>query len=264
MVNFYNTNKYKMKTVVILSLPRSGSSLLAGILHNLGIWMGKEEDLKKGKHLNKYGCYENQSIEALILNILFYAKRLIDYSKRLENDELIKKAIDKYKLKIKKTIKENEKKLWGFKSPSAIYVIPYFHHFLKNPYYICLFRDVRSIAKSIGRTTKFRNWLPELKKIWEYFTFLNFIKFIFRLIKLSLRKGNLFSNYQLQIKVAENGYERIKKFIRDKKHITVYFDELINEPEHTINKIINFLEINPPPGQIEKAINFINPNLITC
>ncbi len=34
-----------MKTVVILTIPRSGSSLLAGILHRLGVWMGEEEDL---------------------------------------------------------------------------------------------------------------------------------------------------------------------------------------------------------------------------
>ena len=76
-----------MKTVVILTMPRSGSSLLAGILHRLGVWMGEEEDLNVGKHLNKYGCYENQSFIALNENILFQARRLVDHSRRLNREQ---------------------------------------------------------------------------------------------------------------------------------------------------------------------------------
>lgn len=126
-----------MKTVVILTMPRSGSSLLAGILHRLGVWMGEEEDLNVGRHLNKYGCYENQSFIALNENILFQAKRLVDHSRRLNDDDgLVESAVKSYEGKIKNLIRNNERELWGFKNPTIIYTLSYFHQHLNNPYYI--------------------------------------------------------------------------------------------------------------------------------
>jgi hypothetical protein len=42
-----------MKTVTILTIARSGSSLLSGILQRLGVDMGSKNDMILGKHLNK-------------------------------------------------------------------------------------------------------------------------------------------------------------------------------------------------------------------
>ena len=51
-----------MKTIVVLCLRRTGSSLLAGMLHRLGIRMGSVEGLLKGKHTNKHGMsYKSDS-----------------------------------------------------------------------------------------------------------------------------------------------------------------------------------------------------------
>jgi hypothetical protein len=253
-----------IKTVVILAMPRSGSSLLAGILHHLGIWMGEEEDLKVGKHLNKYGCYENQSFISFNENILFKAKRLVDHSLRLnDDDELVKSAVISYEEKIKDIIRNNERELWGFKNPTIIYVLPYFHQHLNNPYYISLYRDVDSIAHSFLKTARPKNWWPEIQHEFSYFTVRDRIKIIFHFLRLLITKGNLFKSFAFQKKIAEDGYDRIDRFIRDKRHMTIELEDFLNDSKKIIQEIITFLEISPTPEQIQDALDFVDQDLIS-
>jgi len=253
-----------MKTVVILTMPRSGSSLLAAVLHRLGVWMGKEEDLKVGKHLNKYGCYENQSLIALNENLFFQSKRLVDHSRRLiDDDGLVKSVVKRSEEKIRNVFMENERDLWGFKNPTIIYTLPHFYHLLTNPHYIRLYRDPGSTAHSFLRTARPENWWPEIQHEFSYFTFRERIIIAFRFLKLLLKKGNLFKNYGFQKKIAEDGYRRIDRFIKDKRHISIHLDELLYDSEKVIQEIISFLEISPPPEQIQEALNFIRPDLIS-
>jgi hypothetical protein len=253
-----------IKTVVILAMPRSGSSLLAGILHRLGVWMGEDEDIKVGKHLNRYGCYENQSFIALNENILFQAKRVVDHSRRLSDDYgLVESVVKSYEGKIKNLIRNDERELWGFKNPTIIYTLPYFHQHLTNPYFICLYRDADIIAHSFLMTARPQNWWPEIQHEFSYFTVLGRIEIIFRFLKLLIRKGNLFKSLSFQKKIAEDGYKRINRFIRDKRHITFKLEDLLNDSKKIIQEIITFLEISPTPGQIKDALSFIDQDLIS-
>lgn len=252
-----------MKTVVILSMPRSGSSLLAGILHHLGVWMGEEKDLKSGKHLNKYGCFENRSFISMNENLLFQCKLLIDQSRRVyDHQEMMKRAVKKYELWIKKIIRDNERSLWGFKNPNIIYSLPYFHHLLRNPYYIRLNRSVNSIANSFQKTANPQNWWPLVRDEFSYFSFHHRLLLVSRFIKLLLSQGN-FSTQQVQEKIINNGYKRIDHFLKDKRHLSLHLNHLLNDPYSNIQKIINFLKISPSPSQIQNSLNFINPNLIS-
>jgi len=253
-----------IKTVVILAMPRSGSSLLAGILHRLGVWMGEDEDIKVGKHLNRYGCYENQSFIALNENILFQAKRVPDHSRRLsDNDGLIESVVKSYEEKIKNLIRNNERELWGFKNPTIIYTLPYFYQHLTNPYYICLYRDTDSIARSFLMTAKPKNWWPEIQHEFSYFAIRARLKIIFRFLKILITKGNLFRSHAFQKEIAEDGYKRIEKFIGDKRNITINLEDLMINSEEIIQEIITFLEISPTPKQIQDALDFIDQGLIS-
>jgi hypothetical protein len=253
-----------IKTVVIVTMPRSGSSLLAGILQCLGVWMGKEEDLRVGNHLNKYGCYENQDFIALSENMLFNAKKMPDHSRRFdEDDEIMEHVVKKIGDKIKKVIKESERELWGFKNPTIIYTLPYFHQYLTNPYYIRLNRDLDSIARSFLKTARPRNWLPEIRHEFSYFTVYDRIKIIFRFLKAYMKKGNILRNYDFQKKIAEDGYKRIDRFLKGKRHLTIDLEDLLHNSQKMIQEIIAFLEISPKPGQIQDALGFIHQGLIS-
>ena len=129
-----------MKTVIVLSVPRSGSSLLAGVLHRLGVYMGDPKDLSKLKNLNKYGSYENQKVLSLTYytlakaDSLYYPISKPDYNK-------IKKLKKEFIPKFKEIINKNKKEVWGWKVPLSLYLIPHLHDHLENPHYIVLRRN---------------------------------------------------------------------------------------------------------------------------
>ncbi len=257
-------DKKIMKTVVIVAMPRSGSSLLAGILHKLGVWMGREEDLRVGKHLNKFGCYENQDFISLNENILFHAKKMPDHSRRLKEDTVVmERVVNKFENEISRAIRENERELWGFKNPTIVYTLPYFHQHLTNPYYIRLNRNPDSIARSFLRTAQPRKWLPEMRHEFSYFTFRNRIIIVFRFINVYLKRGNLFRSYEFQKKIAEDGVRRIDRFLSEKKHLVIELEDLLERSRKVIDQIMAFLEIPATPEQIQDALDFIHQDLIS-
>ena len=97
-----------MKTVIILTQPRSGSSLLAGILHHIGVYMGEEKELLRGKYKNKLGSFEDHRFLAINHNILFRAERLMFYHNRFsDEDGKVEAAVKEYEDELKEYIDRN-------------------------------------------------------------------------------------------------------------------------------------------------------------
>ncbi|HUT80356.1 MAG TPA: hypothetical protein VMZ29_04060 [Candidatus Bathyarchaeia archaeon] len=260
----YNVLTSGMKSVIILTQPRSGSSLLAGILHRLGVTMGPEEDMIMSQHKNKFGSYEDQAWLKLSHNILYSAKRLMLYWKRFdESDGKMEKTVNKYENEIVKLIRKSEKELWGFKEAVIIYILPYFHQHFKNPYYIVLHRDSESVANSQKRAGKLKNWIPEIKMEFSYFTFWKRIGLFLRTLRATFTRGFIYRKKSFISKVTEDGHKRITEFVKDKKYLWIELPEIIDYPEKTIEKIINFLEITPTKEQKIDALRFVHPELIT-
>jgi len=219
--------------------------------------------MKIGKHLNKYGCYENQDFIGFNEYILFKSKKLLNQTGRLNsNDGLVKKAVKENEDRIIEIIRKNEKKLWGFKNPTIIYTLPYFCHHLKNPFYICLKRDPESIADSLKRTTTIKNWIPEIKHEFLYFSFKERLILILRFIKVLFKSGIIFKDEDINEKITKDGYKKIEHFTRDKNYLNIRLIDLLEDSENTIKRIINFLDISPTDEQIKEALGFINPDLI--
>ncbi|MFW6123899.1 MAG: hypothetical protein ACOC5G_01640 [Acidobacteriota bacterium] len=252
-----------MKTVVILSMPRSGSSLLSGVLYRLGVWMGKKDNMKVGIHLNKYGCYENQDFIGFNEYMFYKSKRLLNQGRRINNsDGRVEKAVKEHEDRIIEIIRKNERELWGFKVPTIIYTLPYFHHHLKNPYYIRLERDAESIADSMKRAARFENWLPETRHEFLYFSPIERLIIILRFLKVFFMKGFIFRNGDIHEKIARNGYQRIDRFLKGKNHLDLKLVDLLENSEDTIQKVIDFLDISPSERQIKDALSFVRPDLI--
>ena len=253
-----------MKTVIILTQPRSGSSLLAGILHKLGVSMGeKEEELITQSHDNKYGSYEDQDFQILHHRMLFKAKILIQYQNRLKKDESkIKKAVEKYEAKLVELIRKKEKELWGWKDAVLIYTIPYFHMHLNNPYYIFLKRPPKSVANSQIQAGRYGRWWKEIKLEYSYQPIHSWIPLALRTFFTIFRHGFLWHNMDYLTKVVEDAHRKIEAFTKNKKCIQIDLENLINNSEEEIDRIIKFLEISPTKEQIKDAFDFVHPELI--
>ena len=253
-----------MKTVVILTQPRSGSSLLAGILHHLGVYMGEEKELQRGSYKNKLGSFEDHRFLAINHNILFRAERLMGYHNRFsDEDGKVEAAVKESMKELEEYVKENEKEFWGFKEAVLIYTIPYFEHLLKDPHYIVLHRDAESVANSQVRAGKLRNWPHEIKSEFSYFTRKLRFQLFLRTMKTTFTKGFVYRKKSFIVKLTLDAQERIRQFVKTRKHMVIELPEIIEKPEESVNKIIEFIDIKPTKEQIKNALEFIRPELIT-
>ncbi len=206
------------KTIVVLGMHRSGTSLVAGVLHHLGVNMGKE--MLGGDRFNPFGHFENKKIIKLNEEILkeaggsWYAP---------PSSEKILKVREKFKNKIKEIIESEKSKLWGFKDPRTSLTIELFLPFLENPYFIVCYRNKREIIKSLIRRDKMN---------FEYAS---------RLIDLYYERITKFFEAH-----------------RDLRRINVKYEEMMRKPRVVLEKIICFLDIQVTEDAVKKALSFVH------
>ncbi len=121
------------KTIVVLGLPRSGTSMIGKVLYELGIF---HDD----GYLNKNVYEDKMAIDVFENNV----NKLNEYIRNQNN---------KYNI-------------WGFKRPGAYYYIDKYVHQLRNPIYIVPFKDLlaMSLRKNISIDMDFSFALKETMK----------------------------------------------------------------------------------------------------
>lgn len=133
-----------LQTIVVLGCPRSGTSLVAGILHKSGVDMGAR--FHTGYHpANPAGFYENNDFANANETLLH---RLgIDYLTPLSEEEV---ASIPYHDEVFRLFVRNAQNAWGWKCPRTVTLWPLYEPLLKglNPHIIICHRNVYSIAQS--------------------------------------------------------------------------------------------------------------------
>ena len=137
------SKKSKEKTIVVMGLARSGTSMMATILKTLGVFIG--DSLTKG------------SLEDKEISNLMEAS---------SDDETLKKIISQ---------RNKSHKIWGWKRPGAFKKIAKYENLLRNPFYIFMTRDLAAISlrRSIAVNTKINDNLFQAQK--QYLSYINFI-----------------------------------------------------------------------------------------
>ena len=101
------------KTIVVVGLARSGTSLIAGALSHLGVYMGA---------MAKPPVFEDINLSSAVEN---------------KNHDRVRQIIDTY---------NSSYKLWGYKRPASLQNLSFLHNYFRNPCYLIIFRDIFSIA----------------------------------------------------------------------------------------------------------------------
>jgi hypothetical protein len=107
------------KCIIVLGIPRSGTSLVAGILHRLNVNMGNQ--LLNAGPSNPKGFYED--LEFLKLHQLMIGN--VWHDPDMSN---IDRYLSEYELLIRK--KENQS-LWGIKDPRLCFLLKYLLNIIK-------------------------------------------------------------------------------------------------------------------------------------
>lgn len=172
-----NNIKLPSSCVILLTMHRSGSSCLSGILQEQGLYLGIVNEYNA---FNKKGTRENIEISKLNDDVLQHNNGSWSNppDKILWNNQLSRK---RDKIIRKMSIKACGRP-WGFKDPRTVITLPFWMEGLDNVKIIALYRNplsvVNSLAKrgeiSISRKDGFELWKDYNLKILSYMAEMSF------------------------------------------------------------------------------------------
>jgi len=209
------------RTIVILGMHRSGTSMMGAILEKLGVNMGEEK--LGASPANPIGYFEDVKFVNINNRILEDAGGSAD---KPPDEESINALEIKYKEDIKKILDEKYKAydIWGWKDPRTSLTIKLYHPFLKNVKYIYCIRDENEVANSLYKRDK-----------------------------MPIEEGiNLKKIYDKRIK----GF---LKNIEEDSYKTFYYEDIIKNPEKNIEGLIEFLGLKVTKQQKQAALEVILP-----
>jgi hypothetical protein len=177
---------------------------------------------------------------------------------------MIEKTVENFDSEITALLNNYKKKpLWGWKDPATFQIIPYIHDKLTNPHYIYLNRDIDQIMNSIIKMSRRSNVLPsmvhELSLFDKWKQRFGILK---RMYSVYQERGNLIHDKEFLEEFLNEAYMKIESFIKDKNHMTISFDDLINKTPEIIDNIADFLEIELTQKKKNHALKFVHTDLI--
>lgn len=212
--------KNQPKTVIILGMHRTGTSMTGGLLSRLGVDMGRE--LLGRKWSNPFGHFEDKNFLELNKRILQTAGGGWDSPPRKET---ILSQRDKFMGEIKNLTSGRKPKIWGWKDPRTSLTIELYLPCLANPYFLVCRRDPNSITESLKRRNKME-------------------------IKVGKRLAEI---YEERIDDFFNEHPELQK-------LDLFYEEITSNPEKWIKKIVDFLEIRVSEKKYREAVKLILPN----
>lgn len=155
----------KSRSILVLGIPRSGTSCVAGVLHKLGINMGVGHFQPKDK-FNPRGYFEdlrwrhvNQRVTGTGYSTLGLDLSGISKEQRLSYKRLAEEC--------------QQQPLWGIKDPFLCFVGQYIWRYLTDTRMIVVYRDfdasVASVARQIKKTYRGRYKLTarQIQQRWR-------------------------------------------------------------------------------------------------
>lgn len=209
-----------IKTVVVMGMHRSGTSLLAGVLQKLGVCM--EQEKSKPKWSNPFGHFEDRRFVVLDESILQAAGGSWDCPPERER---ILSQNNKFKNEIESLVKNSSSSLWGWKDPRSSLTIDLFMPYLVNPHFIICKRDPEMVARSLNRRD---NTDIETGK-------------------------NIAASYQNAIEDFFRGNEMLPR-------LEIEYEKFTADPDSNLGNIIAFLQLEVTKKTYAKAKAIVLPN----
>lgn len=152
------------KQIIVLGPHRSGTSMIAGVLHHLGVFMG--EDLVIGNMPEQpTGYYEDREFVALNERVLTMAG---GGWANIPPQDAINSVADKFTEEIADLVeRRSAQKVWGWKDPRTCLTLPLYLRFLSNPYIVIVQRNYEAIKASLTLREKGLMDYEQASKITE-------------------------------------------------------------------------------------------------
>lgn len=207
------------RTVIVIGHNRGGTSMIAGILHNIGVRMGpihSPPEWVDRQWATPTGHYENRDFASLNGMILDPSGRwrLRANPRWLRDRECPPTMVEA----MKATIRRNEGGLWGWKDNLTVFLVDQYIPLVADPHLLFVTRDPAAVANSLHRRDGAN--LAEARRAMDI--------------------------YSARI------METREKF-RALPTLFVSYETTLRSPAETIRAIVKFLGLSPTLAQLEAA-----------
>lgn len=212
------------KCVIVLTPPRSGSSAISGVLHQLGVCMGTQ--LLAASVANPAGFFEDTSL----LNL---HKQMLDHCWHNPGPPCVNALLPQYRQQIAQRAKQS---LWGIKDPRLCFLLPQLMPVFKE--YDC---DVQLV-------------LPQRDPV----------EIVASLLSPNFQPGEGFVKTQTAAQHTCQRYLNARQMVLAQLKLPALaldYVELIHQPETQIHALCKFLGIQPSAAALKAAVVSINPKL---
>ncbi|MFI5418242.1 MAG: sulfotransferase [Candidatus Lutacidiplasmatales archaeon] len=207
-----------MTTVIVLGHHRGGTSLVAGLLNEIGVRMGPKgarPDWSGHHWSNPAGHYENPEFVWLNATILAFDGAGIHESPTWKD---VANRARPFHERIAATVHSNEGGLWGWKDPWNVLTLEVYLPSVTDPRLVILHRDPQAVAASIYR----RDGTGPMEavgiaRLWEE-----------RMAEIARR------------------YPEIPR-------LELRYEEVVEAPEKAIDRLAGFVGLAPSPEQRRAA-----------
>ncbi len=210
--------------IMVVGPHRSGTSLMAGILHHLGVPMGPMAP-KEFSHpeSNPLGQYEDDRFVRLFDHMIGNWRDPEPWYILTEHgQEAAKRAIA--------LIREQDEKydVWGLKSPQLCYTMRFIIRYLSDPYVIFCGRDFDAAVQSLMKRDEFPRQVAE--------------HIISRCTVALLHTRGVVQD--------QGGAGAV-----------IFYEQVLEHPKEVVTALTNFLPIEPTELQVQRAIAHVRPDL---
>jgi hypothetical protein len=214
--------KNNLKTIIVLGMHRSGTSTVAGILYKIGINMGQK--MLGKNHSNPLGYFEDKEFVDLNNRILGTSGGNWDSPPSEKNIIAQKNKFEKEIRNLVSIKNKDNSKYWGWKDPRTSLTIQLYLPYLKNPCFIVCHRQAKAVTESLLQRDRIE--IREGRKLWEI--------------------------YEKRIDIFFKEFSKLKR-------LDLHYENVIAEPEETVRKIIDFINLNISKERYENGLGFVLP-----
>jgi hypothetical protein len=208
--------KKNEKTILVIGMHRSGTSMTSGVLRMMGVNIG--HILLGPTEHNKKGHFENYFFEKLNKSILKEAGG--SWHDPPDKQRLFEATIRKG-FQIQTLIRAEQDRLWGWKDPTTVLILEGYLPYLRNLYLILCKRDKEDIIRSLIKRDHFN--YEKARALTDYYTKeINMLKDRYDIPTLEVDFKEFLFNPKdviddisefIQVNVNERQFEEINRFI---------------------------------------------------
>ena len=145
------------KTICVLGMARSGTSLTSMILNRLGVHFGTEQQLSAAYRFNPKGSWEHLEIRAINEQIFARFGGTWDKPPKLPRGWQARRELDDLRARAAAVVQDDfaDAPLWGYKCILTCMTLPFWQQIISDMRYVICVRNPLDVARSLERRDGF-------------------------------------------------------------------------------------------------------------